>query len=270
MMKILLCGTAAAACVAFVPAMAQPAPPPPPGVAQGTTAPLPPIAPLPPLVAPPMIAMHGMAMKIETRDEAVAHAREMFAKLDSNKDGFITREEAEAGHKAMAGKMHGAFDKQFVHGDFPHPDRGAMFDKLDANHDGSISRQEYMAAKPEIRERRVIVMNDGKGPVEVGADGPPDGSPDVMIMHGDGAAPGMGSAPRVKVLRVEGMRGMHGKMFDMADANHDGRVSMDEMTSAALKHFDQADANHDGKLSPDERMQMHREVIEKVIKMKPA
>jgi hypothetical protein len=45
---------------------------------------------------------------------------------------------------------------------------------------------------------------------------------------------------------------------------------MDEMTSAALKHFDSADANHDGKLSPDERMQMHREVIEKVIKMKPA
>jgi hypothetical protein len=42
------------------------------------------------------------------------------------------------------------------------------------------------------------------------------------------------------------------------------------MTTAALRHFDEADANHDGKLTPDELMHMHREVIEKVVKMKPA
>jgi len=48
-------------------------------------------------------------------------------------------------------------------------------------------------------------------------------------------------------------------MFERADANHDGRVSLQEMTAAALQHFDAADANHDGKLTPDERMRMHKE-----------
>jgi len=47
-------------------------------------------------------------------------------------------------------------------------------------------------------------------------------------------------------------------MFESADANHDGKVSLQEMTDAALHHFDEADANHDGTLTPEERMQMHQ------------
>jgi Ca2+-binding EF-hand superfamily protein len=54
-----------------------------------------------------------------------------------------------------------------------------------------------------------------------------------------------------------GMR-MHGRMFESADANHDGKVSLAEMTNAAVHHFDEADANHDGTLTPEERMQMHQ------------
>jgi hypothetical protein len=44
----------------------------------------------------------------------------------------------------------------------------------------------------------------------------------------------------------------------MADANHDGRVSLQEATAAALQHFDRADLNHDGKLTPEERRQAHQ------------
>lgn len=275
MIKVLLGGTAAATVLAFVPAMAQPAPPPPPGVAQGTA-----VAPM----AAPRIHTEVMRMPMmpESRDQVVAHVREMFGKLDTNKDGYITREEADAGHKAMAEKLHAEFSKKFADGDFkkfadgdfPRPDRGAMFDKLDANHDGAISRDEFMASKPDIRERHVFVMRDGKGPVEVGADdapGAPGGPPHVIILR-DGAEPiEMGDHPGAKIMRIHspGM-GMHGKMFEMADANHDGRVSIDEMTSAALKHFDEADANHDGKITPDERGKMHREMIEKRIKIQPA
>ena len=277
MIKVLLGGTAAATVLAFVPAMAQPAPPPPPGVAQGTTP--------APMMAPRIhTQVMRMPMMPETRDGMLAHVREMFGKLDVNKDGYVTREEADSEHKMMAEKMHAEFGrkfadgdfKKFAEGDFPHPDRKAMFDKLDANHDGAISRQEFMASKPDIRERQVFVMRNGDGPVEVSADvdhaGPPDGHPRIMIMR-NGAEPievGAPGAPGVKIMRMHGGMGMHGEMFEMADANHDGRVSMDEMTTAALRHFDEADANHDGKLTPDERMQMHREVIEKVVKMKPA
>ena len=53
--------------------------------------------------------------------------------------------------------------------------------------------------------------------------------------------------------------GMHGAMFERADANRDGRVSLQEATNAALQHFDQADANRDGKLTPGERMRMRQE-----------
>ena len=178
-----------------------------------------------------------MPMKAETRDEVVAHVREMFARLDTNRDGFVTRAEADAAHQAMAGEMREKFAKHFADGGMPHPDRGAMFDKLDTNKDGSISRQEFMSAKPDVREQHVFVMRNGEGPVE---------------MNSDPGHPGM------RVMRLHAMdMGMHGRMFESADANHDGKVSLQEMTNAALQHFDSADANHDGKLSPDERMQMH-------------
>src|SRR5512144_1326827 len=135
MRNLLLAGAAAAAIVAIVPVIAQPAPPPPPGVAEGT-------GPTPRIET----RVIHMPMKTETRNDVVAHAREMFGKLDTNKDGYVTKQEAEAAHHAMAGAMHDKFAKRSADGDFPPPDRGAMFDKLDTNKDGSITRQEFMAA----------------------------------------------------------------------------------------------------------------------------
>jgi hypothetical protein len=58
-----------------------------------------------------------------------------------------------------------------------------------------------------------------------------------------------------------GMRGMAMRggfaahLFAMADANHDGRVSLQEAEAVALARFDRMDLNHDGKLTPDERRQ---------------
>jgi hypothetical protein len=55
-----------------------------------------------------------------------------------------------------------------------------------------------------------------------------------------------------------GMGGFGGHLFEMADTNKDGRVSLAEAQAAALAHFDRADLNHDGKLTPDERRQAHQ------------
>ena len=44
----------------------------------------------------------------------------------------------------------------------------------------------------------------------------------------------------------------HGDMFAKLDANHDGVVTRDEATAAALARFDRADANHDGKIDQSE------------------
>jgi Ca2+-binding EF-hand superfamily protein len=183
---------------------------------------------------------------VMTRDEVARHVAELFARLDTNRDGFVTKDEVEAIHRKMMGAMGMAHDMatRFHEGGMPMPDRGAMFDRLDANHDGSISRQEFMAGKPQVREERVMIMHGGP-------DGAP-GAPGDIEMHGMHHMEGM---------HVHGMgMGMGGNLFEMADGNHDGRVSLAEAQAAALAHFDKADVNHDGKITPDERQQMHQTV----------
>jgi hypothetical protein len=222
MNRLLIGGAVAALVIAIAPAVAQPAPPPPPGVAQGTAP-----APQP----PPRMHMEMMSDRVMTRDEVAQHVRKLFARLDTNKDGFLTRNEMDAPHQKMMG-MHGAMEGRPGEHGFRHPDRAAMFDRLDANHDGSISRQEFMAAQPQL-EHRVMIFRNG-----------PDGRP---------GEPGM-----KKRMRGMGMGGFGGHLFERADANHDGRVSLQEAEAAALAHFDRADLNHDGKLTPDERRQAHQ------------
>jgi hypothetical protein len=176
--------------------------------------------------------MKIMSDKVMTRAEVGEHVRRLFARFDSNHDGFITREEiASAGQGMMA--MHGDMEKRVPEHAMMMGDRSALFDRLDTNHDGSISRQEFMASRSEVREQR------------------------VMIMHPDGAATGHSPTPGMEGMRMHAMGGFGGHLFEMADANHDGRVSLQEAQAAALAHFDRADLNHDGKLTPEERQQAH-------------
>lgn len=206
MKTFLISATAIAGVLAVAPALAQTAP-----------------------VAP---AAHPMQMHAMTRAEVTQKVQQHFAKLDANKDGFVTKEEVDSAHEQMRSKIITRVEQRMGDHDGAMPDRGAMFDRLDANHDGSISREEFMAAKPMVQERRVVVMNGG-----------PDG---------DGHAMGMG-------MHRMGMHGgMFGRMFATADANKDGRVSLQEATNAALAHFDAADTNHDGTITPDEMRAAHK------------
>jgi hypothetical protein len=61
----------------------------------------------------------------------------------------------------------------------------------------------------------------------------------------DAAPAAQSSAPRMH------HRG-HGDMFARLDANHDGVVTREEATAAALARFDRADTNHDGKIDQSE------------------
>lgn len=179
-------------------------------------------------------APHAMAPKAEktyTRDEMIAKVRKHFAKLDADKDGFLTRAEVEAGRSAMKHRIVERMGER--------RDPAAAFDRLDANKDGTISREEFSKGHEMRMERR----KDMK----------------------DGAAPGAPGAKAHKGMRMHRMGGMMmgGHMFGMADANKDGRVSLQEATDAAARHFDMADTNRDGRVTPDERRQMHRQMMEK-------
>jgi len=238
-MRAYLIGSAVAALgLATAAATAQPAPPPP-GVAQGT-------APAPMAPHAPQVRVMFAGDHVMTRAEVSEHIAKMFAKLDTNHDGFITKDEIEAVHARMEAAMAKAGDvprRLAEHGVFI-GDRGAMFDRLDTNHDGNISRQEFMAGGPGVREERVMIMRDGPG--GPGAPFPPlEGHRGMMRMHMGGMA-------------------MGGHLFEMADANHDGKVSLAEAQAAALAHFDKADLNHDGKITPDERAQAHKIRVERI------
>ena len=208
-------GIATAAIAVAAAATAQPAPPP---------------APQPQVQ---IMRVEHQPMRVHTRDDVVKHVRDLFARLDSNRDGFITREEAGTGKLAMGGDTRERFAERLAKRDGPKPDRGAAFDRLDTNRDGTISRDEFMSAKPRIEERRMIVMHEGHGGEA--------GGPAKMRMHRMGM-------------------GLHGRLFDKADVNHDGKVTLQEATDTALRHFDMADANHDGKITPDEHMQMRQKI----------
>ncbi|MEO7540995.1 MAG: hypothetical protein ABIS66_03495 [Sphingomicrobium sp.] len=195
---------AAAAMVAIAPAFAQLAPP-----AQGA----------------PQVhngAWNGRA-KVQTRAEVAAHVRAMFDRVDADRDGSLTKAEAEAA-KAKGGQW-----AERRHGGGPRANPGAAFDRMDANRDGAISRAEFDAIHAQRQQK--MAARDHIG------DGRPDGRR-------------MGKGHR--------MGGMGGRMFELADGNRDGRVTLQEATNAALRHFDMADINRDGQLTPQERMQAHQ------------
>ncbi len=257
MMKLLTGAAIVALSIAAAPATAQT--PPPPGVAQGTI-PAPMIAPVPSVPPAPMVRenvqVRMMSDRMMTRDDVVRHVREMFQRFDANHDGFVTREELEAFHTKFA-NMGPMMRKRVEDRRMMMGSPAAMFDRMDANHDGSISRQEFMAAHSEMHQKRMVMIEDGAG-----------GDHMQMRMDGDHMTMPMEGMEHQKMeFRFKTMAPMHGTemgmggfgahLFEMADTNHDGRVSLEEAESLALQHFDRADVNHDGKITPDEHQRMH-------------
>jgi len=212
MFKYLLSGTVAAAFVAIAPAIGQ------------TPAPAPAVPQVQDRLGEPGWNGLGRA-SIHTRAEVGAHVRTLFERLDTNRDGYITKPEIEVRKSERRERIEKRVERRGA-------TDGRMFDRIDTNRDGVISRSEFEAA-PMRHERRMVIRTDRDR----------DGRPD--------AKRGM------RTMRM-GLGNLHGRMFDMADANRDGRVSLQEATNAAYRHFDTADVNRDGRLTPDERTQLRQ------------
>jgi len=154
----------------------------------------------------------------QTRDQVVAKARNRFARMDLNRDGFVAGNEMQSLRgqnkgQRQAGERRGRGGRERVAAN-----PGAAFDRLDANRDGSISRDEFSRGR-EIRSERKLARN---------------------------------GAPGVRGARMGGGR-KGGGMMRMADLDRDGRVSLQEATNSALQRFDRVDANRDGQITRDER-----------------
>jgi Ca2+-binding EF-hand superfamily protein len=128
-----------------------------------------------------------------------------------------------------------------------------MFTRLDANHDRFITKDEIAAAEAQFAGKRRGQEGPGQPSDRSRAFNRIDANHDGMISRDEFAA-----APRPDRggMHMAGMhRGFAGHMFEVADGNKDGKVSLAEAQQAALQHFDKADLNHDGKLTPQERQQ---------------
>jgi Ca2+-binding EF-hand superfamily protein len=194
----------------------------------------------------PAPAAHGHrahAAMPTTRAEVQTHVAATFAKLDANHDGFVTKDEL----NAVDAKRDQKIEQRVAHFD---PSK--MFDRLDANHDGQITKAEAEAAQSQHAK--------GKGgqPAEAHATAMgrlfarADADKNGVITRAEFDAMGQQMKAR---MEHAGLRrdAMAGHMFDGADANKDGRVTLTEMQQAALAHFDKADTNRDGTISPQER-----------------
>ena len=97
----------------------------------------------PALAQAPAKPARPMADKVITRAEMTQSVQQQFARLDSNKDGFVVKAEAEAADKAMIQHAENRFDKR---GD-------AMFGKFDSNKDGKVTKAEAEAAFAAVKAK---------------------------------------------------------------------------------------------------------------------
>ena len=185
-------------------------------------------------------AMPKPVMPPMARADVTAQVKAQFATLDANKDGAITRDEIAAHQAAQRKEM-----------------QDRMFADMDANKDGAISRGEFDAHHKDMAGHMMMMEMDGADAPDMPMPPPPPG-----MMAPDG--PHKIVIKRMMMGGPGGMMG-EGRMFDMADANKDGKVTESEALTSALARFDRADTNKDGKITPDERRERRVE-IRKVMK----
>jgi Ca2+-binding EF-hand superfamily protein len=167
-----------------------------------------------------------------TRASVQAAVQARFARVDADRDGYVTRAEADTRVAAARGEMRERrAERQGQRAERMADRRAGLFDRLDTNKDGSISRSEFdahAAARSERRAARGGEMRGGRG------------------------------KRHARMMRRQHMGGMGagqfaGAMFERLDADKDGRVSLAEASTRALAMFDRADANRDGTVTLEER-----------------
>lgn len=149
-----------------------------------------------------------------TRASVQSMVEARFARVDADKDGFVTKAEAEGVRKAVRERVEAKREKR----------ADDAFARIDADKDGSISKAEWDARA----ERGPAARGERKAPQA------------ALRRHRaagfNGAGVPFGTA-----------------FFDRADSDKDGRVSLAEASAQPLAFFDRADADRNGTVTPEER-----------------
>ncbi len=157
------------------------------------------------LVAVPTIAQNAVRPDRSapvTRAEVETRVRTMFERLDANKDGFVTQDEAQAVREGARDKM-----------------RDAMFARLDADKDGSVSRAEFDVPRAHGGERAERGGGRGHGRM-------------AMRHFGGGKLFDRADANKDSRVSLAEATALPLQRFDQADANHDGTLTPEERKAA--------------------------------------
>jgi len=190
------------------------------------------------LLAVPALAAQGPQRtpgQPVTRADMQARVQTHFARADADRDGFITKAEAQAAAGQMRAKR---AERQAKRG----AGRANLFERLDADKNGSVSRAEAGAVAARANRK-----GNGERPAGLFA---------RLDANNDGAVTRAEFDAR-RSLRGAHMARLGGKLFERADSDRDGRISLAEATAQRLARFDRMDANRDGTLTREER-QAHR------------
>jgi hypothetical protein len=162
---------------------------------------------------------------------------ERIGRIDANKDGFITRAEAQSEAERVFGEMDG--------------DNNGKLDSADR------------AASPRMMIHHMSGDGHRRGG---GRHGDDDHNVEVIVRGGDGeertvierrevrverAAPKEGAVPRPPRPPGPPMTMMMIMQSNEADRNGDGALSKEEFVAQQLRYFDAGDANGDGKVKFD-------------------
>lgn len=197
------------------------------------------------LAKPAQTARHVRAAQTVTRAEVQARMAAAFAKLDTNHDGFISKDELstiEAQRQQKAQQRAQAFDPSKI------------FDRMDANHDGKITVAEVNALRAKRAQAKGAQAAPAQSTGFKGLMAVADTNKDGVLTRAEFETMGQQLKGRMEKASVA-RGGMATRMFDMEDTNKDGKVTLAEMQQAALGRFDRVDLNHDGTITPQERQQ---------------
>lgn len=122
------------------------------------------------------------------------------------------------------------------------------FAKADGDRDGFVTKAELAARRGERREDRREAQF-----ARLDADKNGSISRAEFLAQGDARGERRGRAAGRRAMRPAMMARFGGRMFDVADADRDQRVSQAEAVAVAVKAFERADANRDGRVTREER-----------------